>query len=641
MSGIVGIHNLDQQPVEANNLRRMVDMISHRGPDGSGVWTDGAVGLGHRLLWTTPESIMESLPLVTRNLAITADARIDNRDELIPLLALDNICPTEKISDSNIILAAYEKWGKSCPSRLLGAFAFAIWDERRQTLFCARDHFGVKPFYYYASERFFVFATEIKALFCISEVPQNINEVRIGDYLTSNYEDTEITFYREIFRLKPAHHLTVSRHGVNTESYWTLNVSRELRLGSDDEYAEAFLDIFKEATARCMRSSSPIGSMLSGGMDSSSIACLAGQLLGKAGPAIPTLSAIFDEIKESDEQPYIQAVLDHGNFTPNYIHGDQFSPLIDYEKIQWHQDEPHGAFNLFINWNLYKVAKSQNIRVVLDGFDGDSTISHGVSYMNDLAESGQWLTLYREIHSHSKKIGYSSYSAFFSLLKQYSPFMRLAQRAYRATIRKVSGEDCHNSDQYEPYLNQNFVQRTQMKERHKNLAQQWRTLSGYPFYKRDHYYCLVRGVMPHTLETLNHASSAFSVEVRFPFCDRHLVEFCLSLPPEQRIKQGWTRIILRRGMANILPKKVQWRNGKSNLGVNFNHTFLKYEDERIKDLLNRHKDIISSYANIESLEEAYDRYTSGVARNDDIINLWKSVTLVLWLQRDKVYQHSY
>ena len=144
MSGIAGIYYLDGRPVEQAVVQRMLDCIAHRGPDGSGVWLDGSVGIAHRMLWTTPESLHEKLPLVnkTGELAITADARIDNRDELFASLNF-NGRPRETIADSELILAAYEKWGESCPERLLGDFAFAIWNGRKKKLFCARDPVGM------------------------------------------------------------------------------------------------------------------------------------------------------------------------------------------------------------------------------------------------------------------------------------------------------------------------------------------------------------------------------------------------------------------------------------------------------------------------------------------------------------------
>jgi asparagine synthase (glutamine-hydrolysing) len=202
MSAIAGIFYLDRQPVERDHLSKMLDTLAHRGSDGANIWCENNVGLVHRMLWTTPESLLETLPLEKDNLVITADARIDNRDELISALELSDL-PKEKITDSDLILAAYQKWGEDCPTRLLGDFAFAIWDKREQILFCARDPMGVKPFYYYSSGNIFIFASEIKALFTSPYVPCNLNEPMVADYLAKILFNgrKEDSFYQDIVEL--------------------------------------------------------------------------------------------------------------------------------------------------------------------------------------------------------------------------------------------------------------------------------------------------------------------------------------------------------------------------------------------------------------------------------------------------------
>ena len=182
MGAIAGLYLLDGRSPNRTDLDLMVATLAHRGPDASGMWCRGPAGLAHRALWTTPESLHETLPLRAdfANLVLTADARIDNRAELIAALDLDGR-GSSQITDSELILAAYEYWGEHCPEKLLGDFAFAIWDGRKQTVFCARDHFGVKPFYYhYRAGRLFAFASEIKGLLCLSEVPRRLNEVRVA-----------------------------------------------------------------------------------------------------------------------------------------------------------------------------------------------------------------------------------------------------------------------------------------------------------------------------------------------------------------------------------------------------------------------------------------------------------------------------
>lgn len=210
MSAISGIFYFDNQPVNISLPERMADCLLHRGPDGGGIWANGPVAFGHRLLHTTPQSLFEKLPLASQsgNLVITADVRIDNRDELIAALGFDHY-DFASITDAQLILAAYEKWGEACPAKLLGDFAFAIWDSHNQTVFCVRDAIGVKPFYYYLSDRLFVFATEIKAIFCLPEIVHQPNESRIADHLLGLFRDKTSTLYEGILRLPPAHSITV------------------------------------------------------------------------------------------------------------------------------------------------------------------------------------------------------------------------------------------------------------------------------------------------------------------------------------------------------------------------------------------------------------------------------------------------
>ncbi len=220
MSGIVGIHNLRGGSVDRVSVERMARALAHRGPDAEGVWTGGSVGLGHRMLRTTPESLNETLPLIGAggDLAITADARIDNRDQLIAAFGWHGRSGAE-IGDAGLILKAYEKWGEHSPEHLLGDFAFAIWDRRKNVVFCARDHFGVKPFYYHLSGTRLVFASEIKALLSLDDVPRELNDERIGEYLVSIFDDTASTFYRDISRLPPSHSMTVGADGASLRSY--------------------------------------------------------------------------------------------------------------------------------------------------------------------------------------------------------------------------------------------------------------------------------------------------------------------------------------------------------------------------------------------------------------------------------------
>ncbi len=650
MSAIFGIYSLDGKPVHPQLLEEMSDILSHRGTDDTGIWSDGFIGLGHRMLWTTPESINEKLPNSINNddLVITADARIDNREELINQLGLNRGSSDETISDSEIILFSYRKWGEECTEKLIGDFAFAVWDKQNRSIFCARDHFGVKSLYYYYSENLFVFATEIKSLLSVPEVPCVLNEVRIGDFLTSVYDDVTSTFYKDIYRLPASYQMTVDKRGKKIKNYWSLDPERELHLSSDEEYAEKLSELFTEAVGCRMRSAYPIGSMLSGGIDSSSVACTARKIMLEGNghyqykeSKLHTFSAIFENVPESDESFYINSVLRQGNFEPHFLKADQVSPLTDLEKMIWHQDEAVQTGNLYINWHLYDTAKSNGVRVILDGFDGDSTISHGTKYLLELSHSKQWVTLIREARGYAKNFEESATALIWAYYWRYGlepklsnrrvlkPLRRLGRKLYQRAMRKDKYAPLQAS-QFDIDLNPEFIKRIDLSGHHRTLKN---ARPGSPKTERaDHYIQLLKGTTPFILEILDKTAAAFAVEVRYPFWDKRLVEFCLSLPANQKMHRGFTRMVMRRAMDGILPTEVQWRPGKSDLSHGFNNGLLNFEQSILSKTLNSSPHLLEKYINVASLSDVHERFSNGRATVADVLKISSSLSLVLWLQ---------
>jgi asparagine synthase (glutamine-hydrolysing) len=637
MSAITGIHYFDGQPVAPSALEQMVDILAHRGPDGSGVWCEGAVGLGHRMLWTTPESLHEQLPRMNRpgNLVITADARIDNRDDLIRTLGLTDR-PAGDISDSDLILAAYERWGERCPEELLGDFAFAIWDRREQRLFCARDHFGVKPFYYYASNRMVALAGEIKALLTLPEVPRRINETKIADYLILLLEDRISTFYQDILRLPPGHCLTVRNGKAQTRCYWQLERLPELRLKSNTEYAEGYRAIFTEAVRCRMRSAFPIGSMLSGGLDSSSITCVARTIACANGQSpLQTFSAIFDEVPESDERPYMQAVLAQGDLIPNFIHGDRVTPLTDLERVLRHVDEPFFAPNLFLNWAMWEQANRQGVRVLLDGIMGDSTAAHGYEYFDELAYRGRWLRLAREMGALCRRHDQPLWPILRRQLWQVGIKAHVPAPALAAWRRLRGYPNCaDDSSPISPLLNADFADRQNLPERVRMLEGE-RTTPTWSA-REAHYRGLTTGHITSALEAFDRGVAAFGIEARLPFMDRRLVEFCLALPPGQKLQDGWNRSIVRRGLTHVLPEAIRNRPDKGNLGHNFRRG-LAADDRRIRAVLDDTPDLVAPYLSITALQDLYRRFLAQDRKTDaDITVLLLALILATWLRHDVI-----
>ena len=643
MSAIFGIYYRDGRAVSPRLLERMSDILDHRGGDGDAIWHDGPIGFGHRMLWTTPESINERLPLsiAAGGLAITADARIDNRDDLLAELGRESAVETS-LSDSEIILRAYEKWGADCTSKLLGDFAFAIWDKRSERLFCARDHFGVKPFYYYSSEDLFVFATEIKALHLVPGVPAELNEARVYNHLRTAMEDKQCTFYKDIFRLQPAWAVTIDRGGKRIGPYWELELHDEIRLRSDGDYAEALREHFSAAVDRRLRGHGGIGSMLSGGIDSSSIPCMARKLLADKGRAgeLHTFSSVFDEVKECDEREFMNTVLRDNNLTPHFTSGDKYGPFVDYDKLLEFHDEPMYGSNMYLNWLTYKKAKASGVRVILDGFDGDSTISHGLGYFNELVNEGRWFRLTYEVAALAGKREVPRHSAVWAWLwfRGINPW--IARSAFRSRVRsgfrrakglvipgprtRVDNGRSRNLDLLNPHFKErmSFLDGTNGTSKQKPASE-----------REAHLTKLLQPGNVFNVEMLNRLAGAMSVDVRFPFWDKRLIEFCLGIPPEQKIRNGWTRLVMRHAMEGILPPEIQWRPGKTNMSPSFNYGLLKYGREFIEDVISKRSDALSEFVNIDALKASYQRFINSEADELDIFAIQRSVPLALWLRR--------
>ena len=673
MSAIVGLHYLDGRKVLGGNRAGDGHAVRHCGPDGSGVWEGGDVGLGHRMLHTTPESLNEELPLAKGTLVVTADARIDNREDLIGQLR--PLLRPGVVTDSELILAAYQTWGEGCLDHLIGDFAFAIWDGVERRLFCARDHFGVRPFYYHHQPgRLFAFGTEIKALLAISDVPERLNEVRVADFLATMREDAENTIYQDIWRLPAAHALIIDADGFRLWKYYTLAPAQDVPPDATDaEYEARFREIFFEAVRARLRSAFPVGTELSGGMDSSSVTCVARRLMSEDVP-LHTFSLIYDDVEACDERPYIEEVLRGGGLTPHYIRGDKLGPLANIDDVYTYLDDGLASGNQHLVWELKKVASAAGVRVVLDGVDGDNVISHGLLYLKELAEVGDWETFAYESKAAAQNFrsteqrhnfedsfadldtafnqyglprlqalaDYGSWWNFFKevdcahhyfgvkradLLKRY--WRRLIQptallrarrdRALRRTPRDIARP-------LFPLMRSDVAERIGYAQRLEHFG------TGTPQMNtvRDVQRQLLGGPRIQTaLELTTHASAAHGVEVRHPFFDKRLVEFCLALPPEQSLKDGWTRSILRRSL-DVLPEPIRWRVGKAWMASNFERGLYEQDAsllwEHVADL-----GPLSAYVDREMVDGLYQK--GRAAPNIEQAQLARVATLACWLKK--------
>ena len=280
------MYQRDGAPIERALLQSLVDFLAYRGPDCRECWMEGSVGLGHAMLRTTRESLGERQPAsLEGQFWIVADARLDSRSELIGELQRSGRVVRQNGPDSELILHAYAAWGTPCVEHLRGDFSFAVWDARNKRLFCARDHFGIKPFYYAPMGELFVFGNTLNCIRLHPRVSSELNDAAIGDFLLFglNYDNATTTF-RDIQRLPPAHTLTVSQNGLQIRRYWTPPTDGRIRYQDPAEYVEHFQSVLETAVADRLRTER-VGILLSGGLDSSSVAAVAKELASKATPA--------------------------------------------------------------------------------------------------------------------------------------------------------------------------------------------------------------------------------------------------------------------------------------------------------------------------------------------------------------------
>ena len=662
MSAIAGVYHLDGRPATGEEVAAMTAALAHRGPDSSGAWCGGPVALGHRLLHTTPESLRERQPVRddARGLVLIADARIDNRAELRAALAIERARP---ISDADLILSAYQRWGAECADRLLGDFAFALWDSRARTLFCARDPMGVKPFYYFRSDRLFAFASEVKALFTIQDVPRRLDHERVASFVDWVEVDRTSTFYEGIHRLPAAHSLTVCPERETRTRYWSPEARRDVRYATGEQYAEAFREIFGEAVRARLRSAFPVSATLSGGLDSSSVVCMARHVRrgegGSEADPLCTLSLVFpdaspDDLRLIDERRYVEAVVRGGGLDSKLVRGDRLSPLMDVERILWHLDEPYAAPNLYLHWGLYGTARSSGARVILDGFDGDSVVSHGFGRLNGLAQAGAWSSFEDEVRAFASRRGIAP----GRVVEQFGlPYLaRLARSGHWLAWRRAAAEITHRFrlSRGQVALRYGLLPLIPSRLREVWESTKGRSASGRSLLRAElsrrrsppdvgllEHEAHVRGLSQPayqlTLETADKCAGAFGLEPRYPFFDRRLIEFCLGVPEEHRFSDGWPRLVFRRAMEGILPPEVQWRSDKGNLSSNFHRRLREVDHPRVESACRESVDLgrFVDRRALRDIERDYFANPRTKGRDERGHQLFRAAVLAIWLLESK------
>lgn len=634
MSGIFGIFRQDSRPVEHDELQGMAAVLQRRGPDHTGIWREGALGLGHTLLATTPELAFEAQPWrhPATGCVIVADARLDNRRELLARLAMAD--HRASVGDAELILTAYLHWGDTCAEQLLGDFAFAVWDPGTSTLFAARDRVGMRPFYYHNSpERFFALASEPQAILQIADAPRRLNEARVADYLVRHLEgiDKTSTFHTGIYRLPPAHWIKATPGSVRSQCYWQAEPGPELRLASDDDYAQAFLEVFSEAVRCRLRSNGPVGSMLSGGMDSGAVVAVARQLIADGGGSstLPTFSAVGPHAENCVETRMIQAALAVEGLEPHRIGHHQLQQLLpELADLTLHSSEPFDA-HMTLPRAVYLLARNHGTRVVLDGVGGDILFAGGTN-LGRLLRQGHWLHAYEEARCQEQfwHGGVNRWKLLYQGIR--SAYVPEALRQLRARWRGSPVLGTVQSERCPTLASPELLARIDLPARLRQLASHkgHRHLSPAEQHARaiTHPYQVVGR------ERYDRIASALAIEPRDPFLDQRVIAFCLSLPEEQKANAGWPKIILRRAMAQRMPDTVRWRRGREHLGWRFTSTLAQHIRDRLVSDLAENRNRLDRYirpGEIDPADFSCDR-PNDWCRFDQAFS---AAVLATWLQR--------
>jgi len=573
VSGICGIINLDGAPLDPAALCRMTATLERRGPDGTNTWQQKAVALGHTLLATTPEALHERQPLAhaETGCVITADIRLDNRDELRSSLGLTD--KSRSIGDAELALLTYLKWGEDCPRHLLGDFAFAIWDPRSARAKEARDHMGMRQLiYFHRPGRLFAFATEPGAVLGAHGVPRQFNYIRAVEFLLDwEYSDHKITFFEDVWRLPPAHCLSIDHRGLRLRRYWSLTPGEPLELSDDREYAQAFREVFDKAVACRLRSAGPVGSMLSGGMDSGSVSAAAASLLQARGEGpLATFSAVGPSREECVETATIHAALGTRGLAPTLVDYTRLAPWADdLIRLARTADDPFD-FWMTLPRAMYLAGSQAGAKVMLDGVAGDVALTSG-TLIARLIRSGRVRAAVREAVGEQRfwwppqpLHRLPAWPVWPTLY--HATRTALIPNALRRLRSQISQRHVWSIPEGFP-VPEEVLRDLGFDRRLAELnATSQADLLPYPM-ERAH--SIASPILTVGQERYDRVAAAIGVEPRDPFMDIRLLDISLRLPLSQIQRSGWPKFVLRTAMRGTLPSEVIWRRGKQHLGWRF------------------------------------------------------------------------
>ena len=625
MCGICGVlsSNTDDGRIIALT-KTMSDSLMHRGPDGSGSYSASHISLGHRRL-AIIDLMTGDQPMISgdNRYVIIFNGEIYNYIELREeLKSLGRKFRTT--SDTEVLLQAFEQWGPSCTVKLNGMWAFAVWDDKKKELFLSRDRFGIKPLYFSIMGDMFLFASEPKAILASGAVSRDINRRMIFDYLAFTITDhTAETFFENISQLPPGHSLTIdSSLQPKLERFWQLPQSPQSSNKDAGFLIEEFRTLFTDAIRLRLRSDVPVGSCLSGGLDSTSIVCTAQNMLKGADEKIKrmeTFSAIFKG-SDIDESHLIQETENQIDTNSHYVTPVKEEMLADIENFVRSQDEPIVTPSAISQCNVMRLANENNVKVLLDGQGADETIGGYTRFISSRAAD-----LFREGEIQK---------AFQTLMNTRSSLME--RFAVAALFLSMVATDRMSGliQSFSTFL-MSFRTTDSKAAMHEDLRSEGASRTFDRYQKQPPYlFSSLQFSTDHRLQELlryeDRNSMRYSIETRLPFLDYRLVSFeFTSLPDSLKINEQWTKRVLREAMTGVIPDTI--RNRKDKLG------FAVPEREWVEYFLrNGGLRLLSDKPRIVSfriIDEAFLKsFVDTFPKRKDWRFAWRLLNLEIWLR---------
>jgi len=600
MCGISGFYGSSDREL----LTKMNDEISHRGPDGHGIFMDDQVGLAHRRLTIIDTTEAGSQPMYShdKRYVLIYNGEIYNFRELKQQLEGKGH-KFSSDSDSEVILVGYEEWGVRVLDKLLGMFAFAIYDNQTKQLFIGRDRLGIKPLYY-IEQPFFAFASEIKSLMLVPGVNHKVNGEVLARFIKFRVHDSdEDTFFAGVKRLLPGHYLIIKNGKLTIKNYWSLKWNSEFcGSKSDEQYATEFYDLFERVMQRHLISDVPLGFNLSGGLDSSGVVSVASELV-KAGVEnihtngkLYTFSALFPN-QSIDESIYIHEVENRVGSTPvySYPNPDEFwNEIMDWV---YTQEEPTISSAPYAYYSVFREA-SKHVKVSLSGNGGDEILAGYLPYFRTYLQSA--------IDSGHYGRAIMEFARGVPLF--YKQYIERIGIVFKGQYKKA---DSFLGEKLASYKAVKFTYSRNLNERLAGDVTKYST--------------------PNLLRYEDKNSMAFGMESRVPFLDSELVEFVFNLPIDQKIKKGWTRYVYRNALKGHMPELNRLRRSKIGF-TNPEVAWIKHNAVSIRKVFSSSKLAEHGLFNQDELVKSFDRWLAGDERID-VLAYWRILISQLWIER--------